>query len=442
MDIKTLADADFRGRTVLVRVDFNVPMSAEGESPGSAVITSDRRIVQALPTLQALLAIDGVRLVLLSHLGRPAGKGLEPEYSLAPVAQRLEELLGRPVTLGPPEVVGPEAAARVASLPAGGVLLLENVRFCAAETLPDKASKNPDKRLTDEQNATLDAFVAALASLGDAYVNDAFGTCHRKHASMFGLPKAIASRGQPAVAGLLVEKEARFLGGAIANPRRPFVAVLGGAKVSDKIPLIEQLLPKVDHILVGGAMAYTLLRARGVALGKSRVEADRVEAMAALLERAGDKVVLPVDHVVTDRLELARSASAEEEQAAGGRPSVEVTAGVEIPHDRLGVDIGPLTRALFAQQVRSAGLVVWNGPMGVFENPAFAAGTEAVANALVDATRGGAVTIVGGGDSAAAIEDLGLDAQVSHVSTGGGASLEFLEGRAMPPLQVLVSQRS
>lgn len=415
MPLATLADADFRGRRALVRVDFNVPLS-DGQ------ITSDRRIVQALPTLRALLAQEGCRLVLMSHLGRPAGKGFEPEQSLAPVAQRLAELLGRPVALGPPDVVGPEAEAAAAALPPGGVLLLENVRFAAAETVADKAKKNPDGQLTAAQASSLSDFVDALARLGDGYVNDAFGTCHRKHASMYGLPERLLRDGKPAVAGLLVAKEVRFLGAAVEHPKRPFVAVLGGAKVSDKVKLIEQLLPRVDKVLVGGAMAYTLLLARGIPVGRSRVEADLVEPMKALLARAGAQIVLPVDHVVTHDFEHGEA---------------ETPEGVAIADDRLGVDIGPLTRALFGEAVRSAGTVIWNGPMGVFETPRFARGTEAMAASLAEATTLGATTIVGGGDSAAAIEAAGLDTAVTHVSTGGGASLEFLEGRAMPPLKLL-----
>ncbi len=402
------------GRTVLVRVDFNVPLDG-------TEITSDRRIVQALPTLRHLRE-RGARLVLMSHLGRPSGKGYEAAFSLAPVAIRLSHLLETTVVLGPKEVTGDAAVAASRALEDGGVLLLENVRFAAGETIADKASKNPDKALTADQQATLDAFVASLAELGDDYVNDAFGTCHRKHASMYGLAEAIRLKGGFAAAGFLVEKEVRFLNGAVATPARPFVAILGGAKVSDKLKLIASLLPKVDHLLIGGAMAYTLLAAKGVRVGRSRVEADQVDAMKALLATGGGKILLPTDHVATDDFE-------------NGLP-VPVDAEA-LPDSLLGVDIGPKTRTRFAEVIAGAKTVVWNGPMGVFERPVYAAGTRAVADAMAIATSRGATTIVGGGDSATAVETFELEAAMSHISTGGGASLEYLEGRRMPPLEVL-----
>jgi phosphoglycerate kinase len=414
MATKTVKDVDVRGKLVLMRVDFNVPIK-EGR------VKNDRRIVQALPTIQHVLN-GGARLVLVSHLGRPAEKGFEPEFSITPAAARLSEHLKRPVKVGPAAVVGPEAEALAAALQPGEVLLLENARFHPGETMPDKAKKNPDKKLTPEQQAVTDGFVEGLGRLGEVYVNDAFGTCHRKHASMYGAAKAIQAKGGPAVAGFLVEKEIRYLHEAVASPKRPFVAILGGAKVSDKIKLIGSLLLKVDRILIGGAMAYTLLKARGHEVGKSLVEADQVDAMRELLARAGDKILLPVDHVVTTDFEA-------------GAP--ETTTGVDIAADRLGMDIGPRSRALFAAEVTKAGTVVWNGPMGVFEKPAYAAGTRAVAEAVAAATDGGAVSVIGGGDSATAIEQMGLDARVTHVSTGGGASLEYLEGKAMPPIEIL-----
>jgi 3-phosphoglycerate kinase len=414
MATKTIADIDVGGHTVFMRVDFNVPVK-DGK------VTNDRRIVQALPTIR--YALDhGAKLVLASHLGRPAEKGFEAEFSIRPAADRLAALLGRPVKLGPPGVIGPEAEALAAGLKPGDVLLLENVRFHPGETIADKAKKNPDKKLTPDQQATLDGFVAGLAKLGDVYVNDAFGTCHRKHASMYGVAKAIQAKGGPAVAGFLVQKEIKYLHEAVAEPGRPFVAILGGAKVSDKIKLIGNLLDKVDRILIGGAMAYTLLKAKGVAIGKSRVEADQVEEMKGLLARAGGKILLPVDHVATDDF-------------ASGTPRL--VAGVDIPDDLLGMDIGPGTVALFAGEIARAKTIVWNGPMGVFERPEYAAGTRAVAEAVAAATAAGAVSVIGGGDSAAAVEQMGLDGKMTHISTGGGASLEYLEGRAMPPLEVL-----
>jgi phosphoglycerate kinase len=410
---KTLADVNVAGARVLMRVDFNVPIKG-------GKITDDRRIRAALPAIRHVVERGG-KLVLMSHLGRPDG-AYDPEGSLKLVADRLAELLGRPVLLGPVAVVGDETDKLVAGLGSGGVVLLENVRFHAGETMPDKAKKNPDGKLTAEQQAKHDALVAGLAGLGDLYVNDAFGTCHRKHASMYGVAKAIQKKGGAAVAGFLLEKEIMYLHEAVAEPKRPFVAVLGGAKVSDKIKLISNLLGKVDRILVGGAMAYTLLKARGTKVGKSLVEEDQVAEMQALLAKAGDKIMLPSDHVATDDFK------------AGAPVAV---SGTDIPDPLMGMDIGPATVAAFGEVVRGAGTVVWNGPMGVFERPDYAAGTRAVAQAAADATKRGAVTVIGGGDSAAAVEQMGLADAVTHVSTGGGASLTYLEGKAMPPIEVL-----
>jgi len=414
MATKTVADIDVSGKKVLMRVDFNVPIQ-EGK------VGNDRRIVMALPTIKHVLA-QGGRLILMSHLGRPAGRGFEEDFSLKPAAERLGELLGRNVLLGPKEVVGPEAAKVADGLADGEVALLENLRFHPGETMPDKAKKNPDGRLTPEQEKTHQEFVDALAGLGEVYVNDAFGTCHRKHASMFGVAKAIQAKGGPAVAGFLVEKEIKYLHEAVANPARPFVAILGGAKVSDKIKLISNLLEKVDRILIGGAMAYTLLKARGVAVGKSLVEEDQVEEMKSLLDRAGEKILLPCDHVATDDFQA-------------GKPVA--VAAADIPEGLLGMDIGPATVKAFSEAVSSAKTIVWNGPMGVFERPEYAAGTRAVAQAVAEATDAGAVSVIGGGDSAAAVEQMGLEEKMTHISTGGGASLEYLEGRPMPPIEVL-----
>ena len=358
----------------------------------------------------------------MSHLGRPEGKGFEAEFSAKPAADKLAELLGKPVGLGPKEVVGAELDAMVKALKGGEVLLMENVRFIAAETIADKAKKNPDGKLTADQQKKLDDFVAAIAKLGDVYVNDAFGTCHRKHASMYGAAKAIAAKGGPVVAGFLVVKEIKYLNEAVQKPARPFVAILGGAKVSDKIKLISALLEKVDRILIGGAMAYTLLKAKGVAVGKSLVEADQVEEMKSLLAKAGDKIMLPCDHVVTDDF-------------ANGKPAT--TADVNIADNQLGMDIGPKTIQAFGDVIAASKTVIWNGPMGVFERAEYAAGTKAVAEAVAAATGKGAITVIGGGDSAAAVEQMGLADKMTHVSTGGGASLTYLEGKAMPPLEVL-----
>ena len=414
MATKTIADIDVAGKKVLMRVDFNVPLDG-------GRVTDDTRIVAALPSIRTVIDGGGV-LVLMSHLGRPKGEGFEAEFSLKPAADRLGELLGKDVTLGPPEVVGPAAERLVADLKPGDVLLLENVRFLAAETMPDKAKKNPDGKLTAEQQAALDAFSAALARLGEVYVNDAFGTCHRKHASMYGVAKVIQAQGGPAVAGYLVEKEIRYLSDAVAEPVRPFVAILGGAKVSDKIKLISSLLGKVDRILIGGAMAYTLLKAQGVSVGKSLVEADQVEEMKSLLAKAGEKIVLPCDHVAA-----AEFASDE----------ARTLDDVNIPGDLMGMDIGRKTVAAFGKVVAGAKTVVWNGPMGVFEREAYAAGTRAVAEAVAKATEAGTISVIGGGDSAAAVEQMGLADKMTHVSTGGGASLTYLEGKPLPPIEVL-----
>lgn len=395
---KSVAALDPRGKTILVRVDFNVPQDDSG------AITDDRRIRMALPTIQSIIERGG-KAVLMSHLGRPAGKGAEPAFSLAPVAARLGELLGMAVALAA-DTGGPDSHAKAKALPAGGVLVLENVRF-------NKGEKKGD----DE------AYVAGLATLADAYANDAFGTCHRTEASMHAVPVAMKALGKPAVVGFLVEKEIQYLADAVARPRRPFVAILGGKKVSDKIAVIENLLSICDHVLIGGAMAYTFSLALGGSTGKSLVEPDKVELAKSLLAKAAGKLVLPVDTHCADDF----SATANRLFVKAG----EIPAGFE------GLDIGPETAKLYAGIVRTAGTVVWNGPMGVFEMPPFDAGTKAVADAVAAATASGAITIIGGGDSAAAVEQLGYADRVSHVSTGGGASLEMLEGKVFATVEVL-----
>ena len=413
MATRTIADIDVKDKAVLMRVDFNVPLAG-------GRIADDTRIQAALPSIEKVLA-GGGKLILMSHLGRPGGK-FDPAASLKPCADRLSELLGRPVKLGPSEVVGAETEKMVAAMKPGEIILLENVRFDPGETMPDKAKKNPDKKLTAEQHKVHAALVEALGRLGDVYVNDAFGTCHRKHASMYGAARAIQAKGGPAVAGFLVEKEIKYLHEAVTSPKRPFVAILGGAKVSDKIKLISSLLEKVDRILIGGAMAYTLLKAKGVSVGKSLVEEDQLEAMKPLLEKAGGKILLPCDHVVTDDFD-------------SGKPVP--IADVNIPDRLLGMDIGPATRADFAKAIASAKTIVWNGPMGVFEKEAYAAGTKAIAEAVAKATAAGAVSVIGGGDSVAAVEQMGLAKKMTHISTGGGASLEYLEGKPMHAIEVL-----
>jgi phosphoglycerate kinase len=398
MPKKSIADLDPRGKAVLVRVDFNVPQDDSG------AITDDRRIRMALPTIRSILDRGG-KAILMSHLGRPAGKGLEPAFSLAPVAKRLGELLGKPVILAS-DTGGTDSQAKAKALAAGGVLVLENVRFNKGEKKGDDA-----------------AYVEGLASLADAYVNDAFGTCHRTEASMHAVPMALKAVGKPAVSGFLVEKEIQYLSDAIARPKRPFVAILGGKKVSDKIAVITNLLSICDHVLIGGAMAYTFSLAQGGKTGKSLVEPDKLDLAKELLVTGKGKLVLPVDTHCADDF------------SSGANKKI-VRAG-EIPDGFEGLDIGPETAQQYAGIIRSAGTVVWNGPMGVFEMPPFDAGTKAVADAVAAATAKGAITIIGGGDSAAAVEQLGYADKVSHVSTGGGASLEMLEGKAFATVAVL-----
>ena len=395
---KTVADIDVSGKTVLVRVDFNVPQDDTG------AITDDRRIRMAVPTISKILE-GGGRVVLMSHLGRPGGKGFEEAFSLAPVAHKLAELLGRPVTLAG-DTGGSDSQAKAAALGEGGVLLLENVRFNKGEKKGDDAD-----------------YIAGVAGLADIYVNDAFGTCHRTEASMYGIPKAMKEAGKPAVVGFLVEKEIRYLADAIASPQRPFVAIIGGKKVSDKIQVINNLLSVCDSVLIGGAMAYTFSLAKGGKTGKSLVESDKVDLAKELLAKGGEKLVLPTDTHCADDF----SSDATKQVVAAG----------EIPDDFEGLDIGPETAARYGEIIRAAKTIVWNGPMGVFEMPPFDAGTKAVADAVADATADGAVTIIGGGDSAAAVEQLGYSEKVSHVSTGGGASLEMLEGKSFDSVDLL-----
>ena len=398
MPKKTIAALDRTGKAVLVRVDFNVPQDESG------AITDDRRIRMALPTIRSILDRGG-KAILMSHLGRPAGKGVEPAFSLAPVAARLRDLLGLPVVLAA-DTGGPDSQAKAAALPAGGVLVLENVRFNKGEKKGDDAT-----------------YVAGLASLADAYVNDAFGTCHRTEASMHAVPAAMKKSGKPAVSGFLVEKEIQYLSDAIARPKRPFVAILGGKKVSDKIAVITNLLSICDHVLIGGAMAYTFSLAQGGQTGKSLVEPDKLDLAKELLAQGKGRLVLPVDTHCAD--DFSPTANRKVVKAGG------IPAGFE------GLDIGPVTATKYAEIIRCAGTVVWNGPMGVFEMPPFDAGTLAVADAVAEATAKGAITIIGGGDSAAAVEQLGYADKVSHVSTGGGASLEMLEGKAFETVSVL-----
>lgn len=391
---KTIADIDVAGKKVLMRVDFNVPLK-------DGVITDDRRIAMALPTIQHVLD-NGGSVLLMAHLGRPKGER-DPQFSLKPAADRLGELLGEGVVQMAIDTDGDDAHSKADALVPGQVLVLENVRFNAGEKKGDDENYN-----------------FTLASFGDVYCNNAFGTCHRTEASMYAVPKAMKEVGKPAVVGFLVDKEIKYLAEVIANPDRPFVAILGGAKVSDKINVIDNLLGVCDKVLIGGAMAYTFSLAQGGSVGGSLVEKDKVELAKELIAKGGDKLVLPVDTHCGDDF----SSDCNKQIVKSG----EIADGFE------GLDIGPKTAEQYAAIVKDAKTVVWNGPMGVFEMPPFDAGTKAVAQAIADSE---STSIIGGGDSAAAIEQLGFADQVTHVSTGGGASLEMLEGKSFESVDLL-----
>lgn len=410
----TVRDLDVQGKRVFVRVDYNVPLE---EKDGAMVITDDTRIRETLATLRLLIQ-QGGRLVLASHLGRPKGKR-EPSLSLRPVAARLAELLGKAVAFVD-DCIGEKVEKTAAVLQPGDVLLLENLRFYKEEEANDPA------------------FAEQLARGVDVYVNDAFGAAHRAHASTEGVPRVVRARGGPCAAGLLMERELKFLGEELENPARPFVVILGGAKVSDKIKVIDRLLEKADTILVGGAMAYTFRLAQGYKTGKSLVEPEQVAVARAALEKARERRVrflLPVDDVVavpvqTDKLDKK------------GKPVIEwqnarVNADLNCPDDAAGLDIGPATVKAYSEIIAQAKTILWNGPMGLFENKQFAAGTNAIAQAVAEATARGAKSIIGGGDSVKAINRAGLAERVTFMSTGGGASLEFLEGRELPGVAAL-----
>jgi phosphoglycerate kinase len=398
MPKKTVEQVDVAGNRVLIRVDFNVPIK-DGQ------IGDDRRIRSALPTIESVLNRGG-KVILMSHLGRPKGKGYEEDYSLAPVAAKLAELLNKPVSFPCQSCKDPELPSHIDAMNNGDVLLLENLRFHGCE-----------KRGDEE-------FAQLLASYADVYVNDAFGTCHREHASMAGVPAAMGDK--PKVAGFLVEKEIAYLSETLADPKSPFAVILGGAKVSDKLPAIEHLLPRADHILIGGAMAYTFLKAQGKAVGNSRVEEDMVESAARMLKLASESntsIHLPIDHVCS--LDFDENTS-----------DIKTFEG-DIQDGYMGLDIGPKSVSEYSDVLKNAKTIVWNGPMGVFEWNAFANGTKSVAQAVAQATENGATSIVGGGDSAAAAEIFGVADKLSHVSTGGGASLEMLEGKAFKAVDLL-----
>lgn len=388
---KTVEDLDVKGKKILVRADFNVPMDKEGN------ITDDRRIREALPTIN-YLKNKGAKVILMSHLGRPKGK-FNPEFSLKPVAERLTVLLGQQVIFAE-DVIGEDAIGKSSALKGGEVMLLENVRFHAEEEKNDAE------------------FAKKLSLLGEAYVNDAFGTAHRAHASTAGIADYL-----PSAVGFLIKKELECMGKALSDPERPFIAILGGAKVSDKIGVIENLIDKVDALLIGGGMAFTFLKAKELEVGKSLVEEDKIELAGELLKKAEDKgikLLLPIDIV-----------AASEFKADAEYKTVEASS---IPKDYMGLDIGENTREIFSEIITDAKTVVWNGPMGVFEMAAFAKGTYAVAEAM---SKVKGATIIGGGDSAAAVEQLGFADKMTHISTGGGASLEFLEGKILPGIDVI-----
>jgi len=390
---KTIDDIDVRGKRVLVRCDFNVPMKA-------GTITDENRLTAALPTIRKLAA-DGGRLILCSHMGKPKGT-CRPELSLAPVAKRLSELLGQEVIFAAdPEVVGANARKAADLLQDGQIMLLENTRFRAEE----------------EKNT--ESFSKELASLAEIFVNDAFGTAHRAHCSTEGVARFLS----PSVVGYLMEKEIRYLGSAVESPERPFLAILGGAKIADKLNVINNLLDKCDTLIIGGGMAFTFLKAKGYEVGTSLLDTEKVDYCRSMIEKAerlGKILCLPVDTVVADHFP----------DPIDGPIETCVVPASGIPGDRMGMDIGPETRKLFAAKVTEAGTIVWNGPMGVFENPELAKGTLAIAEAMAD--NRAAVTVIGGGDSVAAVNLLGLGDRMSHISTGGGASLEYLEGKILP----------
>lgn len=391
----TLRDIDVRGKRVLVREDYNVPLDEDQN------ITDETRIQATLETVRWIIDRGG-KLILMAHLGRPKGKP-DPKQSLAPVAKRLAEILGKPVVLAP-DCVGEETEAVVGRMKDGDVVLLENLRF------------------HKEEEANDPEFAAKLAKLGDVYVNDAFGTAHRAHASTVG----VTAHFKQNAAGFLMEKELKYLGEALENPARPFVAIMGGSKISGKIDVINNLLPKVDALLIGGGMAYTFYKAMGLEIGKSLLEADKIDLARELLSKAGKKIVLPVDTVIAD--------------AFDNNATTKVAKRDEIPAGWEGVDIGPATVKEFADIIKSAKTIVWNGPLGVFEMPNFAKGTAAIAYAVAEATDKGSISVIGGGDSAAAITHAGLAERMSHISTGGGASLEYLEGKVLPGVAALTQK--
>ena len=424
---KTLRDIDLKGKRVVMRVDFNVPMAKDG----SGTITDDTRVQAALPSIKYVLE-NGASLVLMSHLGRPKGKGYEAEFSLKPVAEHLAKLLGKPVAFAPDCMAADDV---VAALKPGDVCLLENTRFYKAED--GKVKKDDEKKgihLTEEEYQTKKAELKAkrqemakkLASYGDVYANDAFGTAHRAHAST----AVIADYLQPAVSGFLLEKEIKFLGDAVEHPVRPFVAILGGAKVSDKLAVVKNLLNKVDTLIIGGGMAYTFKKAQGLKVGASLCEDEQLGYAKEMLEAAkakGINFLLPIDNVIADKFPAEKDASDVQLKTCEG----------DIPDGWMGLDIGPKSVALFSEAIKTAKTVVWNGPMGCFEFAPLAKGTFGVCDAVATVKANGGTSIIGGGDSVSAVKKSGKAAEMTHISTGGGASLEYLEGKTLPGVAAL-----
>ncbi|MDR0978236.1 MAG: phosphoglycerate kinase [Endomicrobium sp.] len=414
---KVLTDICVNKKKVLVRVDYNVPLDADLK------ITNEKRIAATIPTIEYLLKEDAA-VILMSHLGRPKGK-VVPAMSLKPVADRLSDILGRHVKFVSGDCISNESRKAAADLKPGEILLLENLRFH-----PEEEGKNS---AGEKDKAAMDVFAKELASMGEVFVQDAFGAVHRAHASTAGIVKYV----KDAAAGLLVEKELKFLGEALENPVRPFIAVLGGAKVSDKINVIENLLEKVDAIIIGGAMAYTFLKAQGINTGISLVENDKLDLALELLKKAKERKVdflLPVDHIITDKIDIA-------DKSVPCDAKIETTIDEAVREDFMGVDIGAKSIEKFGEVIKTAGTIVWNGPLGIFEIDEFSKGTIAVAGLVAEATDRGCISVVGGGDSVSAVKKAGVDKRISHISTGGGASLEFLEGKELPGLAALPDKK-
>jgi 3-phosphoglycerate kinase len=413
----TLKDVDVKDKKVLVRVDYNVPLDA------NLKITNDKRIAATVPTIQYLLEKNAA-IILMSHLGRPKGKTVS-RMSLKPIPPRLSELLGKPVKFVGGNCIDPQSKKAASDLKPGEILLLENLRFN-----PEEEGKNASG---EKDKGAMDVFAKELASMGEVFVQDAFGTVHRSHASTAGIVKYVKN----AAAGFLVEKELKFLGKALENPARPFLAILGGAKVSDKINIIENLLNKVNTIIIGGAMSYTFLKSRGVIIGTSLAEDDKLDLATELIKKSKERKVdllLPIDHIITDKLDFVN-------KQVPGNAIVKNTFDEEIPEGFMGVDIGPKSIEKFSKIIKSAKTIVWNGPLGVFEIDEFSKGTVEIANLVAKSTDNGAISIVGGGDSVAAVKKDGLDKRISHISTGGGASLQFLEGEELPGIATLPDRK-